>query len=717
MDSAFELNVDKNGTAFLVFDLPGEKVNKLSLPILKQLEEHLDQLALNKDIKALVFSSGKEEIFIAGADLHSFEKIFENPSLAKETIDAGHRVFGKLENLPFPTIALIQGTCLGGGLELALACTYRVATDHPKTQLGLPEVTLGIIPGWGGTQRAPRLIGFIEGLSLIVSGKPLKAQKAWKVHLVDALVAWEFKSEKTADFVQYCLTSEGKKQISQRRQVKGIKHLLLEANPLGRAFVCYKVKKQTLSKTKGHYPAPLLALNVIKESYPLPLEEGLKIESKAILENLSRASDISRHLISLFFISESLKKDTGVPEGIKPRPISSTGVLGAGVMGSGIAWLLSTYDFPVRLKDVDYTVLGKGFGVISELYHKSVKDKRLKKNEADLKFLHVSGTTDYSGFQSIDLVIEAAVENLDLKNKLYAELEAHVSDETTIASNTSSLSISEMSKAFKHPERFIGMHFFNPVPRMPLVEIVPGANTSSQTIATAVEFCKKIGKTPLVVGDCPGFLVNRIFAVGANELMFLLEEGINPERIENMMLQFGYPMGPFTLADEVGIDVMYKVNKTLELAYGQRMKGPKIIETLYEHKLFGKKSGKGFYIYQGKNKVWNKEVSEFVKTQPSNFQKKSDIEMNDQVMLTMINEAARCLEEKIISRPDYLDMAMIMGTGFPPFRGGLLKYADTLGIGYVADHLKVFEKKQGDRFTPCARLLEMQKTNKKFYES
>lgn len=715
MENAFKLSIERDGIARLVFDLPGEKINKLSMTALLELESHLDKLATNKDIKALEIMSGKEDSFVAGADLRSFGNIFKDPALAQETIETGHRVFNKIGKLPFSTIALIHGICVGGGLELALACTYRVVTDHPKTQLGLPEVTLGIIPGWGGTQRAPRLLGLVEGLGLVLSGKSLKPQKAWKIHLADAIIAWEFKEEKLDEFVDLCLTSEGAKQILQRRKLKGMKHWLFEANPFGRSYVFHKAKKDILNKTKGQYPAPLLALQVIKDSYTLPLSEGLEVEKKALLENLNNASEISKNLIHLFFVSEALKKDTGTAEAISSSKINSTGVLGAGVMGSGIAWVLSKNDFPVRMKDIDYNALGKGFGTISELYHKSVKDRRMKKNEAALKFQHVSGAVDFSGFDHLDLVIEAATENLELKNKLFVELENRLPKESIIASNTSSLSIAEMAKIFKSPERFIGMHFFNPVPRMPLVEIVPGEKTSPQTIATAVEFCKKIGKTPIVVGDCPGFLVNRIFAMGANELMFLYEEGMDRKRIDQMMLDFGYPMGPFALADEVGIDVLYKVNQVLENAYGERMKGSKIMQLMYEKKLLGKKGGKGFYIYEGKKSSFNPEVSQLMKTQGQTDKNLSDIEMSDRVMLGMINEAARCLQENVVKNPDYLDMALIMGTGFPPFRGGLLRYADDLGITYVVDHLEQFKQKYGSRFTPCPLLVEMKQSNKKFY--
>lgn len=714
MGQAFKFSLGSDGIGELVFDLPGEKVNKLWLPQLEELEKILDQLATRKDIQVLVIRSGKPDVFIAGADLKSFEGAFKDRSKLENGIRLGHRVFNKIENLPFPTIAVIQGPCLGGGMELALACTYRVATDSPKTLLGLPETSLGITPGWGGTQRAPRLVGLLEGMNLILTGKPIKALKAYKIHLVDALVPAEFQDEKIAEFVASVLTESGRKKVLARRKSKGLQHWLLEANPLGRAFVYWKAEKDIRKKTQGNYPAPLLALQVIKNTHGISLKRGLEAEIKGVTQDLEKGIPVAQSLIQLFFVNEALKKENGVTEDIKPAEIHSVGVLGAGIMGSGIAWVLTNKDYPVRIKDIDLEALGKGYGAVRGLYNQALKDKRLKPFEVSNKFLKLSGTTDFTGFERMDLVIEAAVENLDLKNKLLAELEKKVPSTAIIASNTSSLGISKMAKNLKNPERFIGMHFFNPVPRMPLVEIIPGEKTSPQTIATAVNFCRKLGKTPIVVGDCAGFLVNRIFTGGANEIIRLLEQGVDRKKLDHMMLEFGYPMPPFVLADEVGNDVMYKVGKVLEDAYGDRMKVPALMQKVYDRKLLGKKVGKGFYIWNGKDKKFNPEVEQLLGTNAGK-KEMAEEEMRDRVILLMINEAARCMEEKIIQRPDYLDMALIMGTGFPPFRGGLLRYADTLGTPYIVDRLKEFEKTEGSRYAPCQLLLTMSQNNRKFY--
>jgi 3-hydroxyacyl-CoA dehydrogenase/enoyl-CoA hydratase/3-hydroxybutyryl-CoA epimerase len=713
MDQAFKLNIDSKGIARLVFDLPNSKSNVLSIPTLDELEHILDDLKGNKSVKALVITSAKDGIFIAGADLEQFKPFIKEPQTLSKLIRKGHDVFDKLDALPFPTIAVINGACMGGGLELALACKYRVVTDNPKTQLSLPEVNVGIFPGWGGTQRLPRLIGLQEGLTMVVSGKSVDGMKAWKIKLADAIVPTEFQQEKVEQFIQECLTPQGKSKILERRKRNGLMPLLIEKNFLGRSLLYYLTKKSILKQTKGQYPAPLAALDLIKNSYTSSLEEGKQKEIQTIIHSTDTSLKYAPKLIQIFFNQQELKKHPGVPQGGVARPIQNAAVIGAGTMGSGITWLFSKNDIPVRMKDINWDVVAKGYGAAWDTYKTLIKLKKIKFNPATYKFQKIGGTTDYTGFQNADLVIEAATENLDLKLKILQELEKVVSNNCIIGTNTSSLTLASMASSLKHPERFVGMHFFNPVSRMPLVEVVQGEKTSPDAIATAVDICTKLKKTPIVVKDCPGFLVNRILIAGLLEIMRLLEEGIDMERLEKIALKFGLPMGPFTLADEVGNDVNYKIANIFETAYGERMKVPDCLKKVYENQLFGKKTGKGFFLYNNGKKTPNPEIQKLIPTK--NTLNISDQEIMDRMILLMVNEAARCLEEKVVAKPQLVDMAMVLGTGFPPFRGGLLCYADELGIDYVVNSLKNFQQKYGPRFAPTNLLVDMQKNHKSFY--
>lgn len=713
---SFKTSISPEGIAELKFDLQGEKVNKLSIPVLDELEKKLDELASNKSVQALKITSGKNGTFIAGADLHSFEPAFQNPGIARDIIRKGHQVFNKLQNLPFPTIAVIDGTCLGGGLECALSCTYRVVTDNPKTQVGLPEVTLGLFPGWGGTQRLPRLIGLSSGVDMILTGKSLNALKAYQSKLADAIIPTEFQEEKLKDFIASLLTKEGKKQIESRREQKKWLPYLLDSNPLGHQIVFSQAAKALKEKTKGHYPAPFIALKVIKESHHLPLNEGLKLEADTFIQNIPDGFALAKNLISLFFTQEALKKETGAPLGTSIKPISSTAIIGAGTMGAAAAWLFASKGLLTRLKDISWDLVGKGLGTAFATFKKGLKAKKISPSEFDLSFQRISGTIDYSGFKSADLVLEAATEDLELKKKIFAELESHVKQDTIIASNTSSLTINAMAENLKHPERFVGMHFFNPIQKMPLVEVVAGKKTSPETMATAVDFCRKMGKTPLVVGDCPGFLVNRIFLVGASEVIFMLEEGYSVNALNKTLLDFGMPMGPFELADEVGIDVIYKVSEIFEKAYGKRIHPPKILKLMVERALLGKKTGKGFYNYsKNKDPVWNRDVNKLLEMSERKTSSTHEDNILTRFLYSMINEAARCLEEKVIDRPDYLDLALIMGLGFPPYQGGILRVADREGIDKVVNGLRELEKEHGTRFTPCKLLEKMQESKQSFY--
>jgi 3-hydroxyacyl-CoA dehydrogenase / enoyl-CoA hydratase / 3-hydroxybutyryl-CoA epimerase len=717
MSTSFHLEIDQRGIANLTFDLPGEKVNTISIERLEELNDILEKLSHDSSVKALVIRSAKPGIFIAGADLKSFDAIFDDPSIAERVIMRGHEVLNKLSDMPFPTVALIDGVCLGGGLELALACNYRVVTDHPKTSLGLPEVTLGIMPGWGGTQRLPRLIGLEQGIKMILTGKPVNGKKAFKLKLADAIIAHEFVDDRLPEFLDKVISSRGQEEIMNRRKLGGFHYLLMERNPLGRAVLFHFARKNVLSKTKGLYPSPIVALDTIEKTHRKSLEDGLECEIDEFLDAIPNKFQNAINLIKLFFANEELKKDPGLHSDVKPKKVRYGGVIGAGTMGAGIAWLFSYRDIPVRFKDISWEAVGKGYSAAYSIYKKMLKIRKVKPYQIQRKFQMLSGTVDYSGFQRSDIVIEAATENLDLKHKIFEDLENNLSKDAVIASNTSSLSIAEMSQHMKHPERFLGMHFFNPPNRMPLVEIVAGEKTSPEAIATAVELCKRFKKIPLIVKDCPGFLVNRIFVMAANEASWMLQEGVEMDRLEHVITKFGMPMGPCTLADEVGIDVGHKVFSVFFEAYGDRMEPPQINRAMYEAGFYGKKSGKGYFLYNGKKKGPNPEVQNLLDKIHTPKVTMSDEEIIDRFVLGMINEGARCLEEGIVDSPLYVDMGLIYGIGFPPFRAGLLHYADSMGIQNVVQKLNKLADRYGARFAPCDYIKELASSQGTFYGS
>ncbi|NUM80728.1 enoyl-CoA hydratase/isomerase family protein [bacterium] len=710
MENLFGIKLKiENGIARIVFDYPDEKFNKLSTPVMQSLDHAADWLLQNASvIKACIISSAKDGIFIVGADIDEIKNITDVRT-GEAAASAGQAIFTKIERLPFPVIALINGACMGGGTELALACHYRLATDHSKTRIGLPEVLLGIIPGFGGTQRLPRLIGLQRSLQLILTGKTLDAVRAYKNALVDKVVPASF-SEKYADeFVAEILSGKKQKYI-QRRKIKGLSNRLLES--IGKGLVFSQARKSVLKQTKGHYPAPLKALQAVKEGFSKSLDAGLKIEARYLGAMI--VTPTSKNLIRIYYLTELIKKSNGISKnGIQPKDFRYTGVLGAGVMGGGIAQLFAANDVDVRLKDINHQAIALGLSSARKVFEGQVKRKRITKKELDRKMAFITGSLDYEGFRRSELVVEAIVENMEIKKKVIAELDEHVGTDTIIASNTSSLSITEMATACKHPENFIGMHFFNPVHRMPLVEIIRGARTSDETVASIYQFSKKIGKTPIVVKDGPGFLVNRLLMPYLNEAGFLLEEGVRIETLDKTMTDFGMPMGPCLLLDEVGIDVAYKVGHIFQEAFGSRVQGSHAVEKLYNDKRLGKKGGRGFYKHANGKPVVDPSVYALIQPRPTPGI--SSENMIQRMTYAMINEAAMCIAEGIAEKPEDIDIGMIFGTGFPPFRGGLLRYADTEGLDKIVSTLEQFSGKFGERFKPCNYLLQMQKSNKNFY--
>ncbi len=714
---AFKLENQGHGVFHLIFDLPGEKVNKFSGAVLAELDSFLDKIELMPEIDLLCLVSAKKGIFVAGADINGILGI-TNPGEAELAAKAGQNVFNKLAQLKCTTLAVINGACLGGGCEYALACDFRVASDSSKVTIGLPEVNLGILPGWGGTQRLPKLIGMQNALGMILAGKAINAKKAWKQHLVDQYFSEEFLEEQLENFCKQLSQNPNFKTTMIAKREKGLSAKLLEDNVIGQSVLFHKAKEGLIKKTKGFYKAPLVALDVLEETLDMDLEAGLAVESKAFAE--LAVTDTCKNLIQVFFTSEALKKETGILTKAEAIQFKKSAVIGAGVMGGGIAWAFSNKDIPIRMKDLNWDAVQKGYESASQVYSQLIKIRKYDERQVALKMNHISSTLDYSGFKNVDIVVEAVVENINVKKSVLAEVEENLSENTILTSNTSSLSITEMATSLKRPEKFAGLHFFNPVNRMPLVEIIPGEKTSDETITSLVSLVKKMGKTPVVVQNCPGFLVNRILIPYMNEAALILQEGANMERVDELILSFGMPMGPFTLADEVGIDVGYHVAKILEDGYGERMKTAEILEYVaVDQKLLGKKAGLGFYQHQGKEKIPNPDLKEMIsKVQSDNNISTtlfSDPTIIDRCILSMVNEAAKCIEEKVVSCPEYLDMAMIMGSGFPPFRGGLLKYADQRGISDIVESLQKLEDKFGERFHPAKILIDHQKASTTFY--
>lgn len=702
--SNFKLEIGKDNIANLIFDLKNEKVNILRSDILLELEKELDLLKNNKKIKLLIFKSAKEGNFIAGADINEIKDLTDEKE-AINKVKKGQDILNKIANLPFTTLCYINGSAMGGGTELALACDFRVAAESEKSLIALPEVKLGIFPGFGGTQRLPRLIGIIAALPLILTGKAIVAKKAYKIGLIDGYFPIKYEKTHLDKFIKKILDEKQKLKILKRRKPK---FLFLQKKIL-RDFIFNKAKKNILKQTSGHYPAPLAAIDVMRRTIDLPIEKGLEIEHKEFAKLV--IGDVCKNLIDIYFTTEEIKRNTGSKANFKLKIFKNTAVLGAGVMGGGIAWLYSKLDMSVRIKDINNNSLALAYSHINKIYNELLKIRKYSRNQVINKLSLISLTTVNEGFKNCDLMSEAVTEDIKLKKKLLADFEPYLNKKTIIASNTSSLSITEMAKSLKNPERFIGMHYFNPVNRMPLIEVIPGKETSEETLVNIVSLCKKLGKTPVIVADVPGFLVNRILLTYINEAFHILSETAMVRDIDEIACEFGMPMGPLHLADVVGLDVGYKVAKILEKSYGSRMQVSKLIETIYNDlNLVGKKNNEGIYLYKNEHKFTNDKVISLCKKQ-----KISDADILDRLLLIMVNEAARSIDEKVVSAPNMLDIAMIMGTGFPPFRGGILKYADSVGLEKILERLKYLARKYGKRFEPAPYIVKLVKNKQNFY--
>ena len=700
-----------DGVAIVRYDQPDSAVNTLNTRIGPVFERLFTRIEQDPSIVGAVLVSGKPDSWIAGADIDELQHV-ATAADGEELSRSGQRLLNRLAALPKPFVAAIHGAALGGGLEVALACRYRVATDHPKTVLALPEVQLGLLPGAGGTQRLPRTIGLQAALDMMLTGKNIRAKKAWHMGLVHELVHPAILLETAMRRVRALARGEATPARSRSRSGRD---MLLEGNALGRALVFKQARVTVLKKTRGHYPAPLAVIEAVATGYQRGFEAGLLHEARQF--GALAVSPVSRQLVSIFFATTALKKDTGLPPGISAtaQPVRKIGVLGAGFMGAGIATVAIRAGTVVRLKDASLERLAAGLRSVREVVREQLKRKQLTRVQYDDTLSLVGATTDYRGFHNVDVVIEAVFEDLAVKHAVLREVEA-VAPTAIFASNTSTIPIREIARASVRPERVVGMHFFSPVHKMPLLEVIVTPETSADTTATVVAYGRSLGKTVIVVQDGPGFYVNRILAPYINESGKLLDEGVSVDAVDAALLSFGFPVGPITLLDEVGLDIAGKSGPLMAAAFGDRMQPSVTLQRVIESGRLGRKAKRGFYRYDAKGKRLGVDEGIAALT-PAGGARRSlpDDEIQRRTVLPMLNEAVRCLEEGVIRSARDGDIGAIFGIGFPPFHGGPFRYLDTLGAASVVQQLDALEARFPGRFAPAPLLRAKAMANARFH--
>ena len=702
----------EDGVAIITMDLPNEPVNKLNRVVKEDFIELMRRLEGDASIHGAVLLSGKPDTFIAGADIEEFLEVRSSEDAERLSLD-GQSLLDRLEQLRTPVVAAIHGACLGGGLETAMACAWRIGTDHPKTVLALPEVMLGLIPGAGGTQRLPRLVGLRNALDMILTGRNVRAKKALQMGLLDEMVHPSILREVAVRRAREL--GRGEKKRSRGRRELSLADLALEKNLAGRAIVFRQAREKVRKQTHGHYPAPPAAIDAVAAGYSLGREGGLGEEAR--LFGQMAVTPQSRELIFLFFATASLKKDTGVSgPAPPPREVLRAGVLGTGFMGAGIAAVSAMQGIAVRFKDVDHTRVAKGLKSVYDVLSDRLRKRQVTRTQFEDQMALVGGTTDYSGFRNVEVTIEAVFEDLALKHRVLKEAETEMPPRAVYASNTSSIPITRIAEASRRPERVLGMHFFSPVHKMPLLEIIVTPITAPEVTVTAVALGKRLGKHVIVVNDSPGFYTTRILAAYMNEAGRLLDEGAAVEAVDRALLEFGFPVGPITLLDEVGIDVGGKIAGVLAEAFGERFASSESMQRVIAAGRTGRKGGKGFYTYgkDGKKGGVDNSVYEFLPTGTA----RADVhpeEIQDRTVLAMVNEAVRCLEEGVLRSPRDGDVGAVFGLGFPPFRGGPFRYVDTESAEMVIRRLEQLNSRFAPRFVPAPLLLELAERRRRFY--
>ncbi len=706
------LDIDGRGVGRLVFGDPERPHNVLTREVLRGLNDRLSEAeaALRRgSLRVLLVMSDKPASFVAGADVGALESIARSGDRerAMEASRRGQAIFGRLVALPIPTVAAVRGVCLGGGTELALACDYRVGSDGAGTRMGLPEVQLGILPAWGGVTRLPRIVGLRAALGVILTGRALDVSKARRIGLLDRVVPASQFDARCGAFA--LAVADGRVRRGRRA---GPLERLVGGTWLGRRLVLGLARRQVMRRTGGHYPAPLKVLEVLRNGAGRSVAASLELEARALGDLVG--SGVCGNLLFLFGLREAARKGPWTTSG-RASAITRMGVVGAGPMGGGIAQLAAYNDIPVRMKDINHEAVSGGLAHARSVFDGAVRRRTLRRRDAERKMGLISGALDDSGMARASLVVEAVVERLEVKKAVLAQLEGVVAPEAVIVSNTSTLSIDEMAAGLRHPGRFAGMHFFNPVHRMPLVEVVQGRETSDDAVETVAAAAVRMGKVPVVTRDAPGFLVNRILGPCLNEAGHLLDERFDARAVDRIWTGFGMPMGPCRLIDEVGIDVVGHAGAVLAERFGARMAPAGALVALGRSGRLGRKGGKGFYLYdEGRERRFDLSVYPAMGLPAARTRPRPD-EVLDRLVLVMVNEAARVLEENVVAAAADVDLGMVMGTGFPPFRGGLLKYADDRGLAEIMERLAEFRERLGGRFEPSGVLVELARAGSTFH--
>jgi 3-hydroxyacyl-CoA dehydrogenase/enoyl-CoA hydratase/3-hydroxybutyryl-CoA epimerase len=692
-----------DGVAALVLDLAGRSMNVFTRTLFADLDQALDRVAAKSALKLLVIRSGKDSGFMAGADLHEFAGI-TSAGEAESISVLGQRAFDKLANLRVPTVAMISGPCLGGGLEFALACDYRVVIDQPRTQLGVPEVELGLLPAWGGTQRLPRAVGLEHALHMMLGGRRLNAQEALAWGLADALQA-------SADDEPPSFLATPAKQPRPRLPRRTWRERFLESNALGRWLLLRGARRLVRRRAPDDFPAPQEALRAVQVGIREGMAAGLAAEREAI--GRLAVTPACRNLITLFFRREQARKLPEKYAAAPEPPIRRVGVVGAGTMGASIVQLAAIKGCEVVIREVNETALAAGVLRIFALFNKAVERGVLTPEESQRRLNAIQGTTAWKGFADPDLVIEAVVENVDLKRRVFREIEDNTSPSTVIATNTSSLGVAPLAEGLKRPGRAAGLHFFNPVHKMPLVEVVRAPQTTDATVGALVQWAIRLGKTPVVVKDSPGFVVNRVLMPYLNEAVLLVGEGMPVERVDQAMRRFGMPMGPLEMLDQVGLDVAAHIARSMEPVFGERFAPSPAFRRLKEKGWLGQKGGAGFYRYAGRKKRLHPAAAALVRDSAGGADGSwlDGLSPDDQMARArermvglMVNEAAACLGEGLAEDAATIDLAMVLGTGWAPHRGGPLRYGEDRGFGAVVVVLDQLARQLGPRFEPGREL-------------